>query len=240
MIMETELAAGGLTKNSFIDYPGKISCVIFTSGCNFRCPFCHNPDLVESAPSCRGGLISEDEITAFLEKRKGMLEAVVISGGEPCLQPGLAEFCKKVKSMGYLVKVDTNGSFPDVVKELLSKGLADYIAMDIKSGPDHYSEAAGKKVPFAAVERSIMLIREQAPSYEFRTTCVKPFMSPEIMHNVGALVKGASHYILQQCSRNVQVLSPEFLQDETRFFTDNEMEELKQIAEAYVHKCTIR
>ena len=213
---------------------------MFTSGCNFRCPFCHNPDLVHSPSRTRGGGTTEKEVLTFLEKRKGMLEAVVISGGEPCLQPGLAGFCDKVKSMGYAVKLDTNGSFPDVVENLLSKGLVDYIAMDIKSAPESYAEAAGKEVSLSAVKKSIQLLMENAPACEFRTTCVRPFMDPEIMHAIGTMINGASHYILQQCSRNATVLDPEFLQDETRFLTDAEMTGLRDIAAMYVQKCTIR
>lgn len=214
--------------------------MVFTSGCNFRCPFCHNPDLVHSPSRNRGGGTTEEEVMAFLKKRKGMLEAVVISGGEPCLQPGLVRFCDKVKSMGYAVKVDTNGSFPDVIEDLLSKGLADYVAMDIKSGPDRYTEAAGKKVSLSDVKKSIRLLMEKAPACEFRTTCVKPFINRDIMHEIGTLIKGGDRYILQQCSRNATVLDPAFLQDETRFFTDEEVNELRDIAAMYVQKCTIR
>ena len=214
--------------------------MVFTSGCNFRCPFCHNPGLVQPPSRNRGGEVSEEEISAFLEKRKGMLEAVVISGGEPCLQPGLVRFCKNAKSMGYAVKIDTNGSFPDVVENLLSKGLADYVAMDIKSGSGLYTEAAGKEVSLSAVKKSIRLLMEKAPAYEFRTTCVRPFLSEDIMHEIGTMIREADHYILQQCSRNVTVLDPSFLEDETRFFTDAEMVRLRDIAARYVQKCTIR
>ena len=214
--------------------------MVFTQGCNFRCPFCHNPDLVQTPPESPVGQGAVQDVPAFLEKRKKMLEAVVISGGEPCLQPGLVQFCETIKSMGYAVKIDTNGSFPDVVENLLSKGLADYVAMDIKSGPDLYFKAAGKKVSLSAVKKSIRLLREKAPAYEFRTTCVKPFISRETMHEIGAMIREADQYILQQCSRNVTVLDPEFLQDETRFFTDTEMTELRDIADMYVQKCTIR
>ncbi|MCF8045520.1 MAG: anaerobic ribonucleoside-triphosphate reductase activating protein, partial [Desulfarculaceae bacterium] len=228
------------TKNSFIDYPGRVACVVFTSGCNFRCPFCHNPDLVQTPPRNRGGGITEEEILSFLEKRRGMLEAVVISGGEPCLQPGLVRFCEKAKAMGYAVKVDTNGSFPDVVEDLLAKGLADYVAMDIKSAPEWYAAAAGKEVSLSDVKNSIRLLTEKAPAYEFRTTCVKPFISQEIMHEIGAMIREADRYILQQCSRNVTVLDPAFVQDETRFLTDGEMTELRDIAAMYVRNCTIR
>lgn len=192
MIIETELEIGGLAKNSFIDYPGYIACVVFTKGCNFRCPFCHNPDLVLPPPDRPDGDRTGQEVPAFLEKRKKMLEAVVISGGEPCLQPGLVQFCTRIKSMGYAVKIDTNGSFPDVVENLLSRGLADYIAMDIKTAPDQYDEAAGKKISLSCVKKSIRLLMEKAPAFEFRTTCVRPFMSRDIMHKIGTMIKGAT------------------------------------------------
>lgn len=214
--------------------------MVFTVGCNFRCPFCHNPDLVHPSSRNRGGGRTEEEVLSFLEKRKDMLEAVVISGGEPCLQPGLIRFCEKAKAMGYAVKIDTNGSFPDVVEDLLAKGLADYVAMDIKSAPERYAQAAGKEVSLTAVKKSIQLLMEKAPACEFRTTCVRPFMDARIMHEIGTMIKGAKQYILQQCSRNVTVLDPAFLQDETRFLTDVEMTELRDIAAMYVQKCTIR
>ena len=214
--------------------------MVFTSGCNFRCPFCHNPDLVQTPPRYRAGETTGKEVLSFLEKRKGMLEAVVISGGEPCLQPGLVSFCEQVRSMGYVVKIDTNGSFPDVVEDLLSNGLADYVAMDIKSGPAQYAKAAGKDVPLAAVKKSIQLLLEKAPAYEFRTTCARPFISRDIMHEIGSLIQGAGRYILQQCSRNVTVLEPSFLEDKTRFLTDAEMTDLRDIAAMYVQKCTLR
>ena len=143
---------GGLQKNSLIDYPGKVSCVLFLSGCNFDCPYCHNPDLAKDSSLCPV-LLDEKAVFDFLQRRKGFLDGVVISGGEPTLQKDLLVLCKKIKELGYLIKLDTNGSRPQVIKRLIDEGLVDYIAMDIKTDPFHYSPLIAKsQIPPAQPE----------------------------------------------------------------------------------------
>ena len=166
---------GGLQKNSFIDYPGRISCVLFVSGCNFDCPYCHNPGLVKGGPMASPSLNGE-AVFEFLERRKRFLDGVVISGGEPTLQKGLVCLCEKIKKMGYPVKLDTNGSRPKTVKKLVDEGLVDYIAMDIKTDPLHYPRSIKKDSDPDSILSSIQIIMNSALPYEFRTTCVKPIV----------------------------------------------------------------
>jgi len=232
---------GGLQKTSLIDFPGLVSCVVFTSGCNFICPYCHNPDLAAGLPpGGNNALISEKEINSFLEKRKGLLDGVVISGGEPTLQKDLEKFCVKLKEMGYRVKLDTNGSHPRVLNSLLQKKLVDFIAMDIKTSLKNYGLAAGRNFNPDVILQSIDLIRRNAVSYEFRTTCIKPFIDKTIINDIGRMIQGASHYILQQCSKDVKMLTPEFFKGKDLFFSDNEILNLKTEVENYVKICSVR
>ena len=186
---------GGVQKNSFIDYPGKMSCVLFVTGCNFDCPYCHNPGLVRGGNTCPNQL-SEEDVCCFLQKRKGFLDGVVISGGEPTLRQDLADVCEKIKSMGYPVMLDTNGSRPQVLKRLLNEGVVDYVAMDIKSDPLAYSPLIAKEEDSRGILESIRVIMESAPAYEFRTTCVKPIVDAEIIVNIARLISGAMLYVL--------------------------------------------
>ena len=156
---------------TLLDYPGKVACTVFLSGCNFRCPFCHNAGLVLSP--CAQDLIPEERFFAFLQKRKGILDGVCITGGEPCLQPDLADFIRRIREGGFAVKLDTNGSFPDVLQVLLQQGLLDYVAMDVKNAPARYAETCG--VPGfdpAPVERSVRLLQQSGVPFELRTTVV--------------------------------------------------------------------
>jgi len=231
---------GGFQKNSMIDFPGVVACVVYTSGCNFNCPYCHNPDLAVGLCPEAGGFIPEEEVFSFLEKRKGLVDGVVISGGEPTLQPSLERFCLIIKTMGFKVKLDTNGSRPEVLEALFEKNMLDFVAMDIKSNLPGYSLAAGEDFDSELITRSIKLIIEKAPSYEFRTTCIKPFLDKTIISDIGNMSKGASHHILQQCSRNVAMLNSEFFDPKQSFFTDDEMLELKAEVENHVAKCSVR
>ena len=197
---------GGLQKNSFIDFPGKICCVVFVSGCNFRCPYCHNPELVNN-PSSN---YSEFEIFEFLKERKRWLDGVVISGGEPTLQKDLPHFCQKVKSMGFPVKLDTNGSRPEVIHQLISEGLVDYIAMDIKTAPDRYVPVIAKACDSKKILESIRLIMDSSVPYEFKTTCIKPLIDNTIMETIIGLIQGARRYAIQRFNGK-DVLNPEFL-----------------------------
>ena len=228
---------GGLQKNSLIDYPGKVSCVLFLSGCNFHCPFCHNPDLVKGnlCPS----LLDEKTLYGFLEERKGFLDGVVISGGEPTLQQDLICLCKEIKKMGYPIKLDTNGSRPQVIKRLIDERLLDYIAMDIKTDPFHYPPSITRNCNPHAIISSIQIIMESVVAYEFRTTCVKPFVDLEIIEKIAKTIKGATLYALQHF-RNGRILRPEFFQKSGAAYTEDELMHLKSVAEQWVKKCILR
>ncbi len=174
----SKMKIAGLQKVTTIDYPGKIACTIFIYGCNFRCGFCHNPDLVIKK---FGGGFSEDEILEFLKKRFGKLDAVCFTGGEPLMSVDF-DFIKKIKDLGYKIKIDTNGAFPDRLKEIIDKNLVDYIAMDIKDTRENYSKVAGVVVDIKKIEKSIKMIHEFS-NYEFRTTIVNRF------HNINSMIE---------------------------------------------------
>ena len=229
---------GGLHKNSLIDYPGKISCIIFLSFCNFNCPFCHNPELAKGMPLFLGYL-SEDLIFSFLESRKGLLDGVVISGGEPTLQKGLISFCEKIRLMDYPVKLDTNGSRPEVIKKLIDEDLVNYIAMDIKTDPSHYTPLIKDNSSTDDIFLSVRIIKESNIDYEFRTTCIKPLINESILKNLSPWLKNSKLYALQQFSKAI-VLNPEFFTDDSNIYNDNELLKLKSLAEQFVNKCIVR
>ena len=187
---------GGFQKFSLIDFPGKISAIIFTQGCNFRCPYCHNPELVD--PQNFSDEIPEKEIFDFLKKRQGKLDAVCITGGEPTLHLDLPEFLKKIKKMGYLIKLDTNGTNPDMLHQVISEKLADYLAMDIKAPLAKYAVVAGKPVNQYHIVRSIGMIENSGLEYEFRSTLVKHLISPEDVLKMGMMLGPAKRYFLQK------------------------------------------
>lgn len=180
---------GGLQKTSLLDFPGKISAIVFTAGCNFRCGYCHNPDLIRK-PTCI------KDVFEFLNSRKGRLDGVVITGGEPCLQRDLPEFVQKVKAMGYAVKLDTNGSFPDMLEKTLP--YLDYIAMDIKAPLEKYSQITNTPVNTCDILKSIRIIQNSGVDYEFRTTVLKNQISFEDFDKIGELLHGSKRYFLQK------------------------------------------
>ena len=229
---------GGLQKNSFIDYPGKISCVLFVSGCNFDCPYCHNPDLVNGNSSCISP-VDEETVCEFLESRKGLLDGVVISGGEPTLKRDLASLCEKIKKMGYPVKLDTNGSRPKAIKRLIDEGLVDYIAMDIKTDPFHYAPFITEHYDPYSILSSIQITLESALAHEFRTTCVKPIVNAEIISNIARTIEGAMLYSLQGFN-DKSVLHPEFFCGTGCGYDEDELLDLKSIAEPWVQRCIVR
>lgn len=185
---------GGFQKMTVLDFPGKIACTIFTHGCNLKCPFCHNARLVTEEAE----RFDEKEILSYLNKRKGVLDGVVISGGEPMLQRDLFNFMKKVKEIGLLIKLDTNGCFPDKLKEAIDLGLVDYVAMDIKNSPDKYPQTAGIDiVDMEKIKSSIEIIMSSSVDYEFRTTVTKELHTPEDFVEIGKLIRGAKRYYIQ-------------------------------------------
>ena len=196
----------GLQKLTLLDYPGKTACTVFTGGCNFRCPFCQNTPLV-----LRPGEepdIGEESFLAFLEKRQGLLDGVVVSGGEPTLQPELPDFLQKIKALGYAVKLDTNGGKPEVLASLLDSGLVDYVAMDIKNSPEKYALTAGvPELDLAPIRESAALLLERGCG-EFRTTVVQELHTPEDMAAIGSWLTGAERYFIQNFRDSGDILSP--------------------------------
>lgn len=188
----------GLQKLTLLDYPGKVACTIFTAGCNFRCPFCHNASLVVHPEENEE--ISEEEIIKFLKKRTGVLDGVCISGGEPLLQPDIERFMRKVKALGYRIKLDTNGSFPDKLKHLVEEGLVDYVAMDIKNAKESYGKTIGVEAyDLTPIEESVAYLLSdygQVP-YEFRTTVVRELHKKADFISMGIWLRGAKQYYLQ-------------------------------------------
>lgn len=177
------MVIAGLQKMTLLDYPGKVACTVFLQGCNFRCPFCHNSDLLENDGHA---MIDRAELMTFLNKRRGLLDAVCITGGEPTLQPDLAELIAEIKALGFLVKLDTNGSRPDVLKRLVAGGLVDYVAMDIKNCPERYAETVGlPQIRLQPIEESIAFLLNGSLEYEFRTTVTEELHDEAAMRAMG-------------------------------------------------------
>ncbi|HBB27095.1 TPA: anaerobic ribonucleoside-triphosphate reductase activating protein [Candidatus Gracilibacteria bacterium] len=227
-----------IKKSTLLDYPGKLATIIFTPGCNLRCGFCHNPEFVlpEEIEKIRHDFISEEIFFRFLKTRQGFLDGVVICGGEPTIHADLPQFCQKIKSLGFLVKLDTNGSNPEVLERLLEENLIDYIAMDVKHTLEQYREITGKDIDILRYEKSMELIKTKAPDYEFRTTVIKGVHSSEDIEKIGVLIGGAKKYCLQNY-RGEHTLDPNF---KGGSFTAQELAEFQNISEKYVEKCLIR
>ncbi len=210
----------GLQKISLVDYEGKVACTLFTAGCNFRCPFCHNADLVIYAKNVN--YIPFEEILDYLNKRKGMLDAVVITGGEPTLMPDLKEKLYEIKKLGYKIKLDTNGTNPDIVKELVDLELIDYVAMDIKNSYEGYPKTIGlEEIDEKPILESINYLLSGAVDYEFRTTLVREFHTDEDIKNIAKMIKGAKRYFLQEFKNSGHCINPNLhevsLHDAMRF-----------------------
>jgi len=224
----------GLQKLAMVDYPGKIAATVFTGGCNLRCPFCHNALLVtrlEESPS-----MDEAEILDFLKKRKGLLDGMVLSGGEPLLQPGAKDFLRKVRELGYAIKVDTNGCYPEMLAEILDDGLADYVAMDIKNSREKYARTCGlQEMDLAPVEESIRLLRKSGVEYEFRTTVVRELHTVEDMASIGRWMGEVPHYYLQNFVDSGNLIGTGFTA-----FEPAELEEMAAVLRAYVTNVDLR
>lgn len=224
---------GGIQKCSLIDYPGKVSAILFTIGCNFHCPYCHNPELVDETAT----IIPEEEIAAFLLRRKNILDAVTITGGEPTIHGDLSAFIRNIKNMGYLVKLDTNGTNPDVIRRLQEEKIVDYFAMDIKSPLQNYSKTVGRPVDAAKIKESIELLKHSGIPYEFRTTVVKSLLTIDDIRTIGKEISGAKTYYLQKFVPT-KTLNPAFLRKTT--FSDAEFDEMRDIMREYVQDVGIR
>ncbi|MBW1722764.1 MAG: anaerobic ribonucleoside-triphosphate reductase activating protein [Deltaproteobacteria bacterium] len=234
------MVIGGLQKNSFIDFPGRISCVLFLKGCNFRCPYCHNPELVLGTFQGTQSF-DQKQVLDLLQARSGFLEGVVITGGEPTLQPDLLSLCKTIRALGYPVKLDTNGSRPDVLEDLFSHGAVDYVAMDIKTDPRRYHGLTPEPLDPTTILTSIRIIMTSGVPYEFRTTCVKPFVDGGIVRKIGKSIEGAARYALQTFHQAKCILNPDFFVSQNGAgYSREEMERLKAIAEPWVEECILR
>lgn len=194
----SESIFAGLQKLTLLDFPGKVACTLFTRGCNFRCPFCHNASLVVRPEEQR--MYENSEIIAFLKKRAGVLDGVAITGGEPTMMSGLYDFIAEIKDIGYAVKLDTNGTRPDVLKKIVNASLVDYVAMDIKNSPEKYAVTAGlpQSYDLSKIEESKSFLMEGNVDFEFRTTVVKPFHTEEDFSRIGEWIAGEEKYFLQQ------------------------------------------
>ncbi|MBQ8804535.1 MAG: anaerobic ribonucleoside-triphosphate reductase activating protein [Tyzzerella sp.] len=224
----------GLQKTTLLDYPEKVACTVFTAGCNFRCPFCHNASLVVDIK--KEAEITEEEFFSFLKKRQGILDGVCITGGEPLLQADIEDFIGKIKEFGYAVKLDTNGSFPKKLKALVDKGLVDYVAMDIKNCLDTYAATAGvEALDIEAIKESVAYLKEGHVPYEFRTTVVKNYHTKEGFEKVGQWIQGTEKYFLQNF-----VDSGDLIGKNTMGCSEEEMKEFLEVVQKYVPGTKLR
>lgn len=231
----TAMNISGIQKLTLLDYPGKVACTLFTAGCNFRCLFCHNaglvlPDRLEEAS------ITEDEVMSFLKKRAGMLDGVAITGGEPLLHTDMPEFLEKIKNLGYKIKLDTNGSNPKLLKEIVNAGLVDRVAMDIKNAPTEYDKTAGCSVDMEKIEESKDFLLTGTCDYEFRTTVVKGIHTKESLIAAAKWISGAKEYYLQQFKDSGNLIAPDAFEP----FNENEMHELADAVRPFVPTVEVR
>jgi pyruvate formate lyase activating enzyme len=223
----------GLQKMTLLDYPGRVACTVFLGGCDFRCPFCHNFELV-TGPMPK--VLGEDELFAFLDKRHGLLDGVAITGGEPCLRKDLPDFIARIRAAGFPVKLDTNGYHPAMLRHLVEAGLVDYVAMDVKNSPGKYARTAGlKSIDLARISESIELLLKGTVPYEFRTTVVSQFHEASDFEEIGAWIAGADRYYLQAFADRDAVPDRTLIAP-----TADEMREYRDIAARYVGCAEIR
>lgn len=227
----------GLQKMTLLDYPGRVACTVFTAGCNFRCPFCHNARLVTRLDP--DDVLEADEVLSFLRKRVGLLDGVAVTGGEPTLQPDLPDFLRRIKDMGYLVKLDTNGTNPAMLRRLVGEGLVDYVAMDVKNSPAKYGLTAG--IPegsplFDAVRESIAFLLTGCVDYEFRTTVMAGLHTPEDAAAIGAWIAGAPRWFIQPFADSGELVGDEPFEAPSRDVLDD----MAKAAGAYVGSVSLR
>ncbi|WP_457642296.1 anaerobic ribonucleoside-triphosphate reductase activating protein [Persephonella sp.] len=227
---------GGLQKFSLIDFPSRISAVIFTQGCNLRCPFCHNRNLV--LPEYYGQTLDIKYVFNFLESRKKMIEGVVITGGEPTIYREITDFIERIKDMGFLVKLDTNGTNPEILVELINKKLLNYIAMDIKASFGKYEELAGIKIDLNKIRESIKVILNSNVEYEFRTTLVRDLITYTDIIKIGQMIKGAKRYVLQNFVYSENVIDKSL--KNSYGFPETDRKKLKNVLKKYVKEVILR
>ena len=232
--MEIAMEIHGFNKTTLLDYPGHLAATIFVGGCNFRCPFCHNASLVLSPNKMN--TISEEDIFTTLKKRKGILEGVCITGGEPTIYPGLKNFILKVKDMGYLVKLDSNGSNPEVLKDLVLNKLVDYVAMDVKNSLENYAISIGiDNFNTNRIKESIDFLLQSNINYEFRTTIVKEHHKLKDIISIGQLLQGGKAYYLQQFKDSGDLISSGL-----SAYSKEELQEFRNLLLPYIHNVSIR
>ncbi len=224
---------GGLTRCSLIDFPGQMSAIIFTIGCNFRCPYCHNPELVDETVD----IIPTEDVLTFLRTRIKQLDGVTITGGEPTMHDDLIPFIKEIKALGFKVKLDSNGTNPEMLEKIINEHLVDYLAMDIKAPFSDYASGVGRPVDIEKIKKSVRLIMSNTIPYEFRTTVVKALLSPEDIINISKDIKGAKKYYLQKFV-STKILNPGFIKKTT--YTDEEFKEIQKSVQKYVAECYVR
>lgn len=221
----------GLMKLTLLDFPGKTACTVFFSGCNFRCPFCHNASLVLGD----GDNIEEEEFFKFLAGRRGVLDGVAITGGEPLMRADVIPFMRRIKDEGFLVKLDTNGSYPDRLREIIDSGIADYVAMDIKSSPEGYERVAGCAVPIDKIRESVEILKEGRVDYEFRTTAAAGLVLPEDFEGIGKWIGGCRRYFIQNFRD-----SGELLGTGASAYSKEDMEAFADVVRQYVGEVQLR
>ncbi len=228
---------GGLQKLTLIDYPGKIAATVFFIGCDFRCPFCYSPELVLPEKIKKQPRISEKEFFEFLKEKKGLLEGIVLCGGEPTINSDLPKFIKKIKKNGYAVKLDTNGSFPEMLRYLIDKKLIDYVALDIKAPREKYEKVTGGRANVKYIERTVSFLKENKIDYEFRTTVVPAFLKKEDILKIAQWISGAKKYYLQNF-RPEKTLDPKF--EKIKPYTQEYLLEIQKAISPFFDICRVR
>lgn len=228
---------GGLQKLTLIDFPGRLAATVFLTGCNFRCPFCYSSELVLPEKIKKQPKISEKELFKFLKERKGLIDAVVLCGGEPLTSKGLVPLIKKIKKMGFLVKLDTNGSDPALLKKLIDEKLVDYVAMDIKGPKERYSEFAGVKVNIKKIQESIDILKEGKVDCEFRSTIVPTLHKKEDVIEMAKWIRGAKKYYLQNF-RPEKTIDPKF--EKIKSYPEKYLLEIQKAISPFFEVCQVR
>ena len=228
---------GGLQKTTLIDYPGRIAATVFLCGCNFYCGFCYNSEIVLPQKIKNQLKISEKDFFSFLKERRNLLEGIVLSGGEPCINPDLPDFIKKIKKLGYLVKLDTNGSNPKMLRDLINKKLIDYAAMDVKVPKERYPEIYGKKIKIKNIEESIKILKEEKIDSEFRTTIVPTIHQKEDILKIARWIKPAKKYYLQNF-RPEKTIDPKF--EKLKPYPEDYLLEIQKAVSPFFEVCQVR